>query len=100
MPRRLRFCSLHYRLGARISSDKLRRCARCTACGHNGATSYPGWAGEHIGFMPFPLSRYDAASPIEPLPRDHARHPCFAATISRRRIKPASAVEVVAVVFN
>jgi hypothetical protein len=28
---------------------------RCTACGHKGATlQHPGWAGEHIGFMPFP----------------------------------------------
>jgi hypothetical protein len=50
--------------------------------------------------MPFPLSRYDAASPIEPLPRDHAQHPCFAEAISRRRIKPADAVEVVAAVLN
>jgi hypothetical protein len=31
------------------TSDKLRQCARCTACGHKGATiQHPGWAGEHI----------------------------------------------------
>jgi hypothetical protein len=46
------------RWGAQVSSDKLRRYARCTACGHKGATiQHPGWAGEHIGFMPFPVGR-------------------------------------------
>jgi hypothetical protein len=36
------------------SSDKLRRCARCTACGHKGATiQHPGWGGD-VGFVPFP----------------------------------------------
>jgi hypothetical protein len=46
------------RWGAKVSSDKLRQCARWTACGHKGATiQHPGWAGEHIGFMPFPASR-------------------------------------------
>jgi hypothetical protein len=40
---------------AGVSSDKLRQCARCTACGHKGATiQHPGWGGEHLGFMPFP----------------------------------------------
>ena len=44
--------------GANASSDKLRQCARCTACGHKGATiQHPGWAGEHIGFMPLPVER-------------------------------------------
>jgi hypothetical protein len=43
------------RWAAQTSSDKLRQCARCTACGHKGATiQHPGLAGEHIGFMPFP----------------------------------------------
>jgi hypothetical protein len=46
------------RWGAGASSDKLRQCARCTACGNMDATiQHPGWAGEHIGFMPFPLKR-------------------------------------------
>jgi hypothetical protein len=46
------------RWGAKVSSDKLRQCARCTACGHKGATiQHLGWAGEHIGFMPFPAPR-------------------------------------------
>jgi hypothetical protein len=46
------------RWGPNVSSDKLRECARCTACGHKGATiQHPGWAGEHIGFMPFPVER-------------------------------------------
>ena len=34
------------RWGANASSDVLRRRARCTACGHKGATlQHPGWAG-------------------------------------------------------
>jgi len=37
------------------SSDKLRAGARCTSCGSKGATlQHPGWAGNHIGFCPFP----------------------------------------------
>jgi hypothetical protein len=36
-------------------SDRLRQCARCTRCGHRGATlQHLGWAGTHIGFQPFP----------------------------------------------
>jgi hypothetical protein len=43
------------RWGADTSSDKLRRCARCTACGHKGATiQHPGWGGSDVGFLPFP----------------------------------------------
>jgi len=43
------------RWGPDTSSDKLRQCARCTACGHKGATlQHPGWAGANIGFQPFP----------------------------------------------
>jgi hypothetical protein len=46
------------RWGAGASSDVLRWRARCTACGNKGATiQHPGWAGEHIGFMPFPVER-------------------------------------------
>jgi hypothetical protein len=44
------------RWGAEASSDQLRQRARCTKCGHKGATlQHPGWAGTHIGFQPFPL---------------------------------------------
>lgn len=43
--------------GADVSSDKLRQCARCTACGHKGATISAGWGGERIGFLPFPAAR-------------------------------------------
>jgi hypothetical protein len=44
------------RWGAETSSDRLRESARCTKCGHKGATlQHPGWAGTHIGFQPFPL---------------------------------------------
>jgi hypothetical protein len=43
------------RWGPNISSDKLRQCARCTVCRHKGATiQHPGWADEHVPFMPFP----------------------------------------------
>jgi hypothetical protein len=46
------------RWGANASSDKLRQCARCTACGHKGATiQHPGWGGADIGFLPFPTTR-------------------------------------------
>jgi hypothetical protein len=52
------FVPLMIRWGGDASSDKLRRCARCTACGHKGATlQAPGWAGEQIGFEPFPRPR-------------------------------------------
>jgi hypothetical protein len=41
--------------GPDASSDKLRSGARCTNCGSKGATiQRPGWAGNHIGFEPFP----------------------------------------------
>ena len=44
------------RWGAETSSDQLRQRARCTKCGHRGATlQHPGWAGTHIGFQPFPM---------------------------------------------
>jgi hypothetical protein len=46
------------RWGSDASSDKLRRNARCTACGHRGAAlQHPSWAGAHIGFVPFPADR-------------------------------------------
>jgi hypothetical protein len=36
------------RWGADASSDVLRECARCTVCGHRGATfQHPGWSGDH-----------------------------------------------------
>jgi hypothetical protein len=55
------FAPLVIRWGADTSSDQLRRCARCTRCGNKGATlQHTGWAGEHIGFAPWPDS--------EPLP--------------------------------
>ena len=43
------------RWGKNTSSDKLRQCARCTACGHKGATiQRPSWGGADVGFLPFP----------------------------------------------
>jgi len=51
---------LMIRWAAETSSDRLRQCARCTKCGHRGATlQHPGWAGTHVGFQPFPI-------PVEP----------------------------------
>ena len=58
------FVPLMIRWGANASSDKLRRCVRCTACGHKGATlQHPGWAGAQIGFQPFP-----SPAPLSPRP--------------------------------
>jgi hypothetical protein len=46
------------RWGPNTSSDKLRRCAKCSECGHKGATiQHPGWGGADVGFMPFPVRR-------------------------------------------
>jgi hypothetical protein len=46
--------------GPDASSDKLRNGARCTSCGSKGATlQHPGWAGNHIGFQPFPTNVAD-----------------------------------------
>jgi hypothetical protein len=46
------------RWGVHVSSDKLRQCARCSVCGYKGAPiQHPGWGGEHIGFMPYPVDR-------------------------------------------
>jgi len=37
---------------------KLRRCARCTECGHKGATIlHPGWGGADVGFQPYPAHK-------------------------------------------
>jgi hypothetical protein len=46
------------RWGANVSSDRLRRRARCTACGHLGAViQHPGLGGADIGFLPFPVAK-------------------------------------------
>jgi len=43
------------RWGSEVSSDVLRRSARCSLCGHKGATlTHPSWAGLQVGFAPFP----------------------------------------------
>jgi hypothetical protein len=42
--------------GAEASSDTLRDRARCTGCGGRGATlQHPGWGGNNVGFLPFPV---------------------------------------------
>jgi hypothetical protein len=46
------------RWGVETSSDRLRQCARCTKCGHKGATlQHPGWGGADLGFLPFPVEK-------------------------------------------
>jgi hypothetical protein len=45
------------RWSADVSSDRLRQRARCSACGKKGATiHHPGWGGNDIGFLPFPVA--------------------------------------------
>jgi hypothetical protein len=54
------FVPLMIRWGGDASSDKLRRCARCTVCGHKGATlQHPSWVDRGIGFQPFPGGEAD-----------------------------------------
>jgi hypothetical protein len=44
------------RWGADTSSDVLRRCARCTVCGHKGATLQTApWVSGEIGIQAFPV---------------------------------------------
>ena len=44
------------RWGAEVSSNRLRRCARCTVCGHKGATlQAPSWYDGATGHQPFPV---------------------------------------------
>lgn len=46
------------RWGADASSAVLRRTARCSVCGHKGATlQHPSWVNSLIGFEPFPGNR-------------------------------------------
>ena len=53
--------------GPEASSDKLRAGARCTSCGGKGATlQRPGWAGNHIGFYPFPARSADQMRDDDP----------------------------------
>jgi hypothetical protein len=58
------------RWGPNVSSDKLRAAARCTSCGSKGATlQHPGWAGNHVGFSPFPTNVDDEVGrPTPPHP--------------------------------
>jgi len=45
------------RWGADVSSNRPRQRARCTSCGNKGATiQHPGWVGNDVGFLPFPVS--------------------------------------------
>ena len=49
------YAPLMIRWGMDESIETLRRCARCTVCGHKGAeTKHPSWCGTNMGFQPFP----------------------------------------------
>jgi hypothetical protein len=74
------------RWGATTSSDKLRQCARCTACGHKGATiQHPRWGGADVGFLPFPV-----LTPPKPLNRLSCR--ILNDTIPQLRLRARSRV--------
>jgi hypothetical protein len=46
------------RWGPDASSDVLRRSARCSKCGHKGATTVKAsWVDTEVGFQPFPVAR-------------------------------------------
>ena len=46
------------RWGPHISSDTLRRSARCSKCGHRGATlQHPSYVNSVVGFQPFPAGQ-------------------------------------------
>ena len=50
------------RWGANVSSDKLRQCVRCTACGTRGGTlQHPSWTGNITGFEPFPYNPFSSS---------------------------------------
>jgi len=51
------------RWGFGTSSEKLRRCARCTKCGHKGATLTLPSAGPERGWYPFPVNRMQPSRP-------------------------------------
>jgi hypothetical protein len=54
------------RWGPDTSSDMLRRCARCTKCGHKGATMQgPGWKDGEVEWEPFPQFAPPEAPSIE-----------------------------------
>jgi hypothetical protein len=49
------FAPLVIRWGPDASSDRLRRSARCTKCGHKGASlRHPSWVDMVVGVQPFP----------------------------------------------
>jgi hypothetical protein len=46
------------RFGTDASSDVLRRRARCSRCGHKGASlRRPSWINGYVGIAPFPTER-------------------------------------------
>jgi hypothetical protein len=57
---RVAIAPLTIRSGANAWSDKLRRCARCTVCGHKSATlQVPGWVDNIVGHQPFSVEGTD-----------------------------------------
>ena len=56
------FAAAVIRWGPNTPGDKLRQCARCTACGHKGAAiQHPGWGGADVGFVSFPVERLNGS---------------------------------------
>ena len=52
------------RWGPDASSDMLRQCARCTVCGHKGATLQgPGWKNGEVEWEPFPVEGIEGCEP-------------------------------------
>jgi hypothetical protein len=50
------------RWGPNEPSDTLRRCARCSKCGHKGAATVgPSYIDADAGFAPFPVGQMSAA---------------------------------------
>jgi hypothetical protein len=63
--RRNRVAVAVIRWGPNTSSAKLRRCARCSACGNKGATiQHPGWGGKTSASC---RSRWKSSEHTEPL---------------------------------
>jgi hypothetical protein len=70
------------RWGADASSDQLRRRARCTKCGHKGATlQHPGWAGTHSAFS-HSRSRSSPHRSPEVLAHTNIRSAIFTSTVT------------------
>ena len=104
-------CPLHGALTYRAKATPPRS-SHCLRPQGGATIQRPGWAGEHIGFMPFPVGRilrHDDCAGLLPSEAARARKslrratipaPVFRCSAFKKRDKPVSAVEVVAVVLK